>query len=224
MKSILGLLVFLAMANTQAASLDKACLSKVVTAVNKHHILAEGSVYALRFLFQGEFAAALLVGHSDETDPTDYLVTVDKTRNCSVKSIVVTNESSDVVEYTKEEGDLVNEIYKEQEKALIAKALELIEKVPQSGYDVRTLCITDSSVTAIYPRSHWSEQDQKIATGNLTQFPIEVAVAKPPIKILSKKLSQLVSGNENNGIYLVHGTVDGKVADICLLESKPVLE
>jgi hypothetical protein len=108
---ILALALTLIPALGQAANEapTKACLKKVVAAVNKHHTLAEGSVYALRVLYNGELASSLLVGHSDETDPTDYLVTVDK-RKCSVKSIVYTNDASGVEEYT--EAELIENVLK----------------------------------------------------------------------------------------------------------------
>lgn len=83
-------------------SLTKGCLKKVVDAVNKHHTLAEGSVYALRVIYDGEFASSLLVGHSDETDPTDYLVSVEK-EGCKIHSILWTNEAGGVEEYTESE-------------------------------------------------------------------------------------------------------------------------
>lgn len=84
------------------ASPTKVCLKKVVAAVNKHHTMAEGSVYALREIYNGDYASVLLVGHSDETDPTDYLVTVER-QGCVVKSIVYTNDAGWVEDYTDEE-------------------------------------------------------------------------------------------------------------------------
>ena len=78
---------------------DKACLKTIVAAVNKHHTLAEGSVYALRQIYNGQSAFTVLVGHSDETDPTDYLVTA-KHKGCEIASIVYTNDAGDVEEYT----------------------------------------------------------------------------------------------------------------------------
>lgn len=99
--AVVGL--FLSMSAMAAPKpVEKVCLQKVVDAVNKRHTLAEGSVYALRTLYNGAFAATLLVGHSDETDPTDYLVTVEK-KGCKVKAIVYTNEASGVEEYSDSE-------------------------------------------------------------------------------------------------------------------------
>ncbi len=88
----------------------KAYLKKVVAAVNKHHTLAEGSVYALRELYNGDFASVLLVAHSDETDPTDYLVTVETGRSCALKSIVYTNDSNGVEEW--HESEYLENIFK----------------------------------------------------------------------------------------------------------------
>lgn len=88
--------------SVRAAALQKQCLKKVVAVVNKQHTLAEGSVYALRVVYNGGFAAALLVGHSDSTDATDYLVTLEK-EGCNIKSIVWTNEGSGVEKYTSAE-------------------------------------------------------------------------------------------------------------------------
>jgi hypothetical protein len=104
MKNAIMVLILLSSVNAFAGKqpLTQNCLDKVVEAVNKHHTLAEGGVYALRVLYTGNSAASLLVGHSDETDPTDYLVTVKRT-GCEVKSIVWTNEASDVEEYTDSE-------------------------------------------------------------------------------------------------------------------------
>ena len=99
---LMGLFLSVSAIASPKASLEKSCLKKTVAAVNKHHTLAEGSVYALRELYNGEFASVLLVGHSDETDPTDYLVTVEK-KGCKVKSIVYTNEASDVEKYSESE-------------------------------------------------------------------------------------------------------------------------
>ncbi len=79
--------------------LPKSCLAKAVDAVNRKHQLAEGSVYALRALYDGQFASVLLVGHSDETEETDYLVTVERFE-CRVRSIVTSGESSGVEKYT----------------------------------------------------------------------------------------------------------------------------
>ena len=100
MKNAIMVLILLSSVNAFASkqALPQSCLDKVVKAVNEHHTLAEGGVYALRVLYTGDFAASLLVGHSDETDPTDYLVTV-KRAGCEVKSIVWTNEAGDVEEY-----------------------------------------------------------------------------------------------------------------------------
>ena len=53
------------------SSLDRDCLKKVIAAVNKQHTLAEGSVFAIRDIYTGYQASALLVGHSDETEPTE---------------------------------------------------------------------------------------------------------------------------------------------------------
>ncbi|HVJ65155.1 MAG TPA: hypothetical protein VM901_07865 [Bdellovibrionota bacterium] len=84
------------------AAPDKDCLKKIVAAVNKHHTLAQGRVYALRQIYNGQSAFAVLVGHSDESDPTDYLVTTEH-KDCKIASIVYTNDASDVEEYTKDE-------------------------------------------------------------------------------------------------------------------------
>ncbi len=92
-------------------SLTIGCLKKVVAAVNKQHVVAEGAVYALRVLFDGQFSSSLLVGHSDETDSTDYLVIVEK-KNCEVKSIVSTNEGSDVEDY--EVAEKIENLFKQK--------------------------------------------------------------------------------------------------------------
>lgn len=104
MKSAIVVLVLLSSVNAFGGkqALPQSCLDKVVNAVNEHHTLAEGAVYALRVLYTGDSAASLLVGHSDETDPTDYLVTV-KRAGCEIKSIVWTNEASDVEDYADDE-------------------------------------------------------------------------------------------------------------------------
>ena len=104
MKNVILAFALLTSVNAFAAKkpVSQACLNKVVAAVNKHHTLAEGGVYALRVLYTGDFAATMLVGHSDETDPTDYLVTVE-INGCKVKSIVWTNEAGDVEDYTEAE-------------------------------------------------------------------------------------------------------------------------
>lgn len=224
MKTLITLFLSISTLNATAASLDQACLGQVVSAVNKHHTLAEGAVYALRVLYTGEFASALLVGHSDETEPTDYLVVVDQSNEkCLVKTITTTNEAGDVVEYSQAEQDVLSQIYAAQEKALVSKALALIEKVPSSGYDVRTLCIKGNDVTAIVPASHWSKNDRKTATGRVDNFPKKIELKKAAIEIVGKK-AVLVSGTEGAGIYRILGTVYGKEADICLVEQKPVLE
>jgi hypothetical protein len=111
----LGLLVLtLSLLTVQSQAAQRAptvaCLKKAVAAVNKHHTLAEGNVYALRELYNGEFASVLLVGHSDETDPTDYLVTVETRRGCVVKSIVYTNEASGVEDW--KESEYLENIFK----------------------------------------------------------------------------------------------------------------
>jgi hypothetical protein len=105
-KLILGLTLAISVGAQAAKSpLSESCKDKVVTAVNKHHeknLNSEGGVFAIRDLYNGEFASVLLIGHSDETDPSDYLVTVEKKR-CVVKSIVYTNEASDTEEYSQDE-------------------------------------------------------------------------------------------------------------------------
>lgn len=208
--------------DTGSASLESSCLSKVVAAVNKHHTLAEGAVYALRVLYTGTFGSAVLVGHSDETDPTDYLVSVDRSKNCAIKSIVYAEEANHVTDYTKLETAAVDEIYAIQKKELVEKALELIEKVPQSGYDVRVLCITGDKVAAIVPMTHWSANDRKLATGNLASFPQKTVSDTNVIKI--GKTRDLVKGDDRNGLFVATGYVNDKRADICIQESKPVLE
>jgi hypothetical protein len=105
MKFLLAILVVFISYQSQASErtpVAQACLDKVVAAVNKHHTLAEGSVYALRVVYNGDSAFVALVGHSDETEPTDYLVTVKK-HKCKMESIVYTNEAGDVEEYTDDE-------------------------------------------------------------------------------------------------------------------------
>ena len=128
MKNILiGLTLAMTLSSVaQANKLDKQCLTKVVNAVNKHHTLAEGSVYALKELYVGAFGAAVLVGHSDETDPTDYLVCLNTSKNCLIKSIVYSNEAGSVNEYTKAEHQTVSDIYASQSNSRRTKSLELI--------------------------------------------------------------------------------------------------
>ena len=102
---LIAIAALIVSANAFAAarpSLPEACLKKAVAAVNKQHTLAEGASYALREIYNGDSASVILVGHSDETDPTDYLVTIDR-RGCKVKSIVWTNDSSGVEEYSDSE-------------------------------------------------------------------------------------------------------------------------
>lgn len=201
----------------QASEIKRSCLAKVVSAVNKHHTLAEGAAYALRVLYAGHFGAALLVGHSDETDPTDYVVSVDLTKNCQIKSIVYAEEAGHVTEYSAEERDLVSELFLEE------KALELIQKVPSSSYDNRVLCIQGQKVTAVVPMTHWAKNDRKTATGDLYEFPKKITSGEAAIEISGSEQT-LLSGSVDNGFYLVSGSVNGKPADICLQEVKPLLE
>lgn len=90
------------LAQDRDGALSRECLIKVINEVNENHTIAEGNVYALRTLYSGDFATALLIGHSDETDPTDYLVTVEA-EGCKTVSRVRTNEASGVEEYSDKE-------------------------------------------------------------------------------------------------------------------------
>ena len=96
----------------EKTSPSKACFKKVVNEINKHHALAEGGeAYALREIYNGVFASTLLVGYTDETDPADFLVTVTRTdRSCKIESVVYTNESVNVEEYT--EAERIENIFK----------------------------------------------------------------------------------------------------------------
>mgnify|MGYP001558813630 CR=1 FL=1 len=76
-------------------SLTPECLKRAIAAVNKQHTMADGSVYAVREIYSGDQAVALLMGHSDETDNTDYLVLVKKEK-CEISKAVWTNEGSQV--------------------------------------------------------------------------------------------------------------------------------
>ncbi|MCE3010867.1 MAG: hypothetical protein LW875_09670 [Proteobacteria bacterium] len=107
--TLAGLLIVSSVSFAKNSSLSKDCLKKVVASVEKQHTNAEGGVYALREIYSGQWASALLVGHSDQTDPTDYLVTVEK-ENCKIKSIVWTNESFRVENYKPSED--VNQVLK----------------------------------------------------------------------------------------------------------------
>ena len=222
MKIVLVSLMVLFALNANAV--EKSCLTKVVNAVNKHHTLAEGSVYALRTVYEASFGAALLVGHSDETDPTDYLVTVDLTKNCQIKSIVYTEDASNVQEYTYAETQLVEQIYKEQTEALNKKALELIKLLPESGYDTRTLCIFGDKVVGQIPMTHWSAKNRKTAVGTVNKFPAKILNKEPKIEIYNPNKGLQLEGNEYAGFFAYRGGIGNTASDVCVAESKPVLE
>jgi hypothetical protein len=110
--------------------------------------------------------------------------------------------------------------------ALSDKALELLERLPVSGYDNRVLCIVGNDVTAVVPMTHWAKNDRRVATGPVGFFPQEIKLGDAKIvtgigdggKVLVKHVGSY------NDIWAVRGTVDGVKADICLVEEKPVLE
>lgn len=105
---------------------------------------------------------------------------------------------------------------------LTTKAIELIQKIDSSGYDNRVLCIVDNNVTAIVPMTHWSRNDRKVAVGTVDNFPTSVMLGNSGIVI--EGVSDVVQGEGMNGLHVAQGTVNGKAADICIVEQKPVLE
>lgn len=91
-------------------ALDSACLRRAVAraVVNATLINEEASAQALRQVFVGGLGAVVLVGVSDETEPSDYLVTIDRSaqengkRGCKIVSTIVANDGS-VETYTEAE-------------------------------------------------------------------------------------------------------------------------
>ncbi len=205
--------------------LESSCLAKAVRQVNRKHTFADGGAYALKILYSGSFGSSLLVGHSDETDPTDYLVSVEHNgeTKCKIHSIVYAEDGSRVYDYSTSDKKLfadLNNVYKID---LTEVALKLLDKIPESGYDNRVVCIVGKQVTGRLPMTHWLKNDRKVVTGSRSSFPALISETRPEIKLQDEVIDQ-VRGTDMSGIYLTNGTVDGKAADICLVENKPVLE
>jgi hypothetical protein len=224
MKSILMVILVMSAFSTQAKNLEMACLGKAISKVNAHHTLAEGSAYAVKILHDGNFGASLLVGHSDETDPTDYLVVIDKSKDCKVISMTVADESGDVNQYSDEESALLVTAEKTYQKELVVKGLQLMKAIPASGYDTKLLCISGETVTARVPMTHWSKNDRKTMIGSLLKFPAKTSDGEPKIEISKNQKGILVEGSDQNGVRQVRGYVKNHMADFCLIEVKPVLE
>jgi len=223
--AVLGLLMTLSLSTANAKGLDQACLSQVVAAVNKYDTYPGGSVYALRILKHGASSSEILIGHSDEVDPTDYLVKVKhQSSKCKVLSIDFSTDGADVADYTDAETKAVADIMIQQEKVLTEKALQLFKKIAVSGYDNRLLCIKDGIVTARVPMTNWASNDRKTATGTLNSFPRKITAGEPGLATAGKKT--LVSESEFQRIYKVSGyfTDSEDSADLCLIEDKILLE
>ena len=168
MKSMIGLAVIAAAINIQASELNLECLGEVISKVNQQHTLAEGSAYAVRILHTGEFNSVVLVGHSDETDPTDYLVIVNHQNSaCKVGSIAVASEAGGVAEYTSAESKLLDDAIDARLKVTTQKAIALMDKIPTSAYDAKLICVVGDKVTARVPMTHWAKNDAKTMTGTL---------------------------------------------------------
>lgn len=144
--------------------------------------------------------------------------------NCKIASIIVAAEGSDVTQYTEKDSQLLNSAEKAYGPILVKKGLELMKAIPDSDYDTKLLCIRGDKITALVPMTYWSARNRKTMLGSLTKFPAKTTQGEPNIKISRKTTSEWVQGNSNSGIAKVSGYVGGKLADICLMEVKPVLE
>ena len=111
-------------------------------------------------------------------------------------------------------------------------ALQLIKKMPASGYINRQLCIRDGLVYGTYGIQSWAVSG--LSVGTLSDFPKSstqiTAKMKVPFSIEYPKgpqdwgRFQLLEGKQENGFFRSSGVVGSKPADICVFESKPVLE
>jgi hypothetical protein len=111
-------------------------------------------------------------------------------------------------------------------------ALDLLKKMPASGYANRQLCISGDTVVGTYGFESWSVRG--LATGTVSNFPITSAAITDPTSVPFKvnyptgpddwKRFPILEGNQESGIFLSDGTVDSQPATICIFESRPVLE
>ncbi|MBS1983984.1 MAG: hypothetical protein JST16_07405 [Bdellovibrionales bacterium] len=83
--------------------ISKDCIETAAAAANKARHYEGSEAYGARVLHDEIFGAAILVGISDEVDPSTYVVLVDKTDDrCRIKGVVLTNEA-DSIEFTPDE-------------------------------------------------------------------------------------------------------------------------
>lgn len=117
--------------------------------------------------------------------------------------------------------------------ALENQALSMIERLEESGYGTRSVCIFGTEVYGLQPGSHWSKPSA-VVYGTIQEFP-------KLLNILTPKSSQPYSMDYPSGpadwsrfkivkqvgmteFLVTTGTRGNQRADICIFESKPVLE
>jgi hypothetical protein len=107
---------------------------------------------------------------------------------------------------------------------LTTTALTLLNSIEESEYCNRAVCIKGNDVVGIVPCRHWSLPNS-IAKGTLKAFPVtvtEMTERKSPIAYTGKaKLVKTVGGTE---FFERAGTIDSVKADVCVYESKVLLE
>ncbi|HEX4926292.1 MAG TPA: hypothetical protein VFV50_19515 [Bdellovibrionales bacterium] len=113
-------------------------------------------------------------------------------------------------------------------------ALGLLQKIKETGYGTRSLCIyMKQYAVGIQAVEHWSQDHIVVVRGTLDRFPTQFTKVKNNVRpfVLDmpngpddwdrfKVLEQVGSTR----VYATTGTVDGRPADICVFESKPVPE
>lgn len=225
MKSILvtSLAISIVSISAYAKNIDLACVGKAVSKVNSSHI-AKGGAYAVKILHDANAAATVLIGYSDDEDPIDYVVVVDKISDCKIVSVTVADDEGDVSQYSNADTAFLDQANAAYGKVLVSKGLELMKKIPTSGYDNKILCIRGDKVTARVPLTHWSRNDRKTMLGTLSNFPSKIMEGQASIVIPKSQKGILVDGTEHNGTYQVTGYVLEQQAEVCLMELKPVLK
>lgn len=105
-------------------------------------------------------------------------------------------------------------------------AIALMERLNESDYGTRSVCLIGKNVVGMVPGSHWSIPSS-VATGTLTDFPKSI-VQLPSLQVPGplKFTGNFKLLRDVNGVqyYSATGTVSGLSADICVYESKAVLE
>lgn len=113
-------------------------------------------------------------------------------------------------------------------------ALQLFDKIKETGYGARSMCIyLKQYVVGVRALEHWSQRHLTVVRGTLERFPTQFMNVRGNVLPYILDLPtgpedwanfKLLEQRGSTRIYATTGTVDGRPADICVFESKPLLE